>query len=407
MNEQSTKIGVSVKFVVLVAAVVLLSLFVTSLWQGKSEKKAVIAPLVLRDGMTIAEFGRENGLPDEVLKKAFQLQGGDELQKKLVTLNIPLEEIVSRVNKAHVLEAEYESKNWVKIPVKFTLWLLFLAGVFILMRRGNITPSLRRGLYLAAAMLFGVILGSDPGPMGTIKDALVLYGSKGVIFPPRTSALAVFLLLVVLANKFICAWGCQVGTLQDLIFRLNRNEQDRTGILRQYRPPFVWTNGVRIVFFAILNLAAILWAIDLIEPIDPFKIYKPAAIGIGGGIFTGIILMASLFIYRPWCHLFCPFGLVGWLLEKISLFRIRVNYDTCIACRACERTCPSTVMGAILKRDRTIPDCFACASCIQVCPTHSISLARGKRGRPPEGKFPADSKKGDAVVPSMIGGLGE
>ncbi len=69
--------------------------------------------------------------------------------------------------------------------------------------------------------------------MGTIKDAIALFGAKGVIFPPRMIALTVFLLLVVLANKFICAWGCQVGTLQDLIFRLNRNKLDTKGSLRQ------------------------------------------------------------------------------------------------------------------------------------------------------------------------------
>jgi hypothetical protein len=30
---------------------------------------------------------------------------------------------------------KYESKNWVKIPLKFVLWLLFLAIVFNRMRR--------------------------------------------------------------------------------------------------------------------------------------------------------------------------------------------------------------------------------------------------------------------------------
>src|SRR3989339_52361 len=134
------------------------------------------------------------------------------------------------------------------------------------------------------------------------------------------------------------------------------------------------------LIFLIFTMAAFVWATDLIEQIDPFKIYKPAAIGIGGGIFLGLILIAALFVYRPWCQFFCPFGLVGWLIEKVSLFRIVVNHETCIGCRSCEKACPSTVMGAILKRDRMIPDCFACGTCIEVCPTGSIRLAAGKRG---------------------------
>jgi len=387
MKEKSSVTGIWLKFFLLVAGVVLLSLLSVSIWSERPEKPGEMPPLVLRDGMTIGEFGQENKLPNDVLKKAFALTNKEDLGKTIESLNLPPEELKARTSKAQTLAAEYESKNWFKIPVKFTLWILFLAGVFVLMRRERITPVLRKGLYLASLTVFGIILGADPGPMGTVKDAIALYAEKGVIFPPRLIAMTVFLLLVVLANKFICSWGCQVGTLQDLIFRLNRDRKDTKGILRQYRPAFVWTNAFRIAFFLFFTVVAFVWATDIFEFVDPFKIYKPAVIGTATGIFIGLILLASLFIYRPWCHLFCPFGLVGWLLEKISIFKIRVNYDSCIACGACEKACPSTVMGAILKRDRVLPDCFACANCIEVCPTKSISLSAGKRALPPAGKF--------------------
>ncbi len=80
-------------------------------------------------------------------------------------------------------------------------------------------------------------------------------------------------------------------------------------------------------------------------------------------------------------------GTKGFPFAKILDRKIIVNHETCIGCRACEKACPSTVMGAILKRDRVIPDCFACGTCIEVCPTGSIQLTTGKRGRPPEGRF--------------------
>ncbi|MBA4422854.1 MAG: 4Fe-4S ferredoxin [Syntrophus sp. (in: bacteria)] len=387
MNDKTNATRVWLTFFTLVIAVVLLSFGASGLWQGKSEKTEDAAPLVFRDGMTIADFGRANELSNAFLQKAFQLQSKEDTERKLDELNLSRTEIAERINRSRTLEAEYESKNWVKIPLKFALWLLFLSTVFLLMRRKKITPERRKTLYLTAIMLFGILLGSDPSPMGTVKDAIALYGAKGVIFPPRMIALTVFLILVFLANKFICSWGCQLGTLQDLIFRLNRNNQDTKGILRQYHPPFLWSNAIRIAFFLIFTLAAFAWATDLIDPIDPFKIYKPAAISIGGGISLALILIAALFVYRPWCQFFCPFGLVGWFLEKVSLFKIIVNYETCIGCRSCEKACPSTVMGAILKRDRTIPDCFACGTCIGVCPTDSIRLAAGKRSRPPKGKF--------------------
>jgi polyferredoxin len=131
---------------------------------------------------------------------------------------------------------------------------------------------------------------------------------------------------------------------------------------------------------------------DFIEFIDPFKTYNPGKIALASGIFIGALTVASLFVYRPWCHFFCPFGLVGWIVEKKSLFKVKVDYDTCTACEACAQACPSTVMNAILKQNRVTPDCFSCATCIETCPTDSIHFATGKRSKPPAGKF--DKKEG-------------
>jgi polyferredoxin len=142
-----------------------------------------------------------------------------------------------------------------------------------------------------------------------------------------------------------------------------------------------------VAFFGAFTLIAFLWKIDIVEAVDPFKIFKPQKIVLAGGIGIGVIAAASLLIYRPWCHFFCPFGLAGWIVEKVSLFKIKVNYETCIACEACAKACPSTVMDAILKRERVIPDCFSCATCIETCPTRSINFESKKRDKPPDRKF--------------------
>lgn len=380
-------------WIFLAALVVLLSYGSTKIWSEKKEKQPVTKSLVLGDDMTVQQFGQKNDLPNPVLKKVFELETQADLQKKVADFGFSPKEISSRIEKAMALSAEYESKNWLKIPIKFGAWIVFLFLVFRLMRKARITPKIRKGIYLGAIAIFGVVLGSDPSPMGTVKDAIALLGAKGVIFLPRAIALSIFLLLVLVANKFICSWGCQLGTLQDLIFRLGRDREDKKAAIRQVKIPFAWTNGVRIAFSAIFTLAALAWATDIIEPIDPFKVYKPAMLGVAGGIFLGGLLLASLFVYRPWCHLFCPFGLVGWLVEKISIFKIHVNYQTCIACESCARACPSTVMNGILKQERVIPDCFACGTCIGVCPTQSIRFLSGKRNRPPVDKFKKKEKR--------------
>jgi len=386
--EQSSPVQIITFFLLSLVAVIFLSRYSTQLWGGKPETSLEVKQdMVVDMQMSVGQFGVENQLPKPVLKKVFGLSSRQDLKKTLSSFAMSEQTLRTKIDQAIVIEAEHTSKNWVKIPLKFSLWFFFLAGVFVLIRKGDVSPSLRRILYLVAIFVFGIVLGSDPSPMGTVKDAIALYGAKGVIFKPRMVALTIFLSLVLLANKFICGWGCQLGTLQDFILRLNRNAKDSGSVLPQFKPTFLISNSIRTAFFAMFTFSAFYWTVDIVDPIDPFKVFKPAMIGSLGWIFIVGICITSLFVYRPWCQFFCPFGLVGWLVEKISLFKVTVDYDTCTACKACETVCPSTAMEAILRREKSIPDCFSCGTCINICPTKSIGFKAVRRRKPPTGKF--------------------
>ncbi|MCF7974813.1 MAG: 4Fe-4S binding protein [Phycisphaerae bacterium] len=365
----------------LLVSVILLSMVSTKVWGGKPEKIEADQTMTFQPDMTVETFGQVNHLANPTLKKIFGLESKQDLQKKVLSFGLTQEQLTKKVNQAMALQSEHESKNWKKIALKFSLWIIWLVTVFGLLKKGRITKSNRSWLLLIAVAVFGVLLGSDPSPMGTVKDAIVLFASKGVIFPPRLIAFAVLLLMVFLANKLICAWGCQLGTLQDVLFRIMHERKTSSGVLKRRKIPFVVSNAVRIVFFVGFTGVALLWGLDIVETIDPFKVFKPQALGILGGVFAGVIVLLSLVVYRPWCHLFCPFGLVGWIVERFSVFRIRINRDTCIDCRACAKTCPTTVMTHILDREKTVPDCFSCGACIEVCPTDSIRFGRCKRSQ--------------------------
>lgn len=374
---------------VLMVIVIAGSFVVMPLWGGKPEKlPSAVQTLIIQERMTLEEFGRSNGLPEPVVRKVFDLTSSAGLQQTMQSVRLSPAEITDRVNKALAFAAEEGTKNWVKIAVKFAAWAIFLTAVFFLLKKRKITPVRRKGFLLGAIVLFGVILGSDPSPMGTVKDTIVLLGKSGILFPPRIISLAAMLIIgTLLANRLLCSWGCQFGTLQDLLFRFGRDAQDRTGGIAQIKVPFAISNGIRVAVFVLLTAAAFGWATDLVGFVDPFKIFNPAVLTATGIAFIALILIAALFVYRPWCHFFCPFGLVGWGIEKISVYKIKVDYKTCIACRACAKACPSTVMEAILTRQKTIPDCFACGTCLEVCPTKSIHFEAGKREKPPAGKF--------------------
>jgi ferredoxin len=387
-------------FFALIAVAVLvlgLSSFANSIWGAKSESFTLPDRIATSPEMTLLSFQQANDLPDKVMAKLF---GRDHAKSSAKTLG----EVVPDVDKvstdalaALAIQKEHATKNWVKIPVKFVLWLVFLGGTLNMMVRRKVTAANRKWLYLFSLTVFGVVMGADPSPMGTVKDTMVLFAETGAIFIPRMLALAVFLLLVIVANKFICAWGCQLGTLQDFIFRLGRNtHDDGPGGVRQFRIPFAISNTIRGLSFTVFTVLAFVWALDIIGLIDPFKVFNPAALNVPGAVFIGALLLSALFVYRPWCHLVCPFGLVGWLAEKVSFYRVRVDYGKCVGCRKCESACPSDVMGAILHRDRkAIPDCFSCGNCIEICPTKAVSFSCGKRDLPPPRAMrPADSRYG-------------
>jgi len=191
------------------------------------------------------------------------------------------------------MSEEFGSKNWIKIPIKLALWMVMVIVAFRIMRRGAITPAGRKWMYLSAVALFGVILGNEPSPLNALTDTIALLGQKGSIFPPRAVVLSVFLVIVVLANKFICAWGCQFGTLQDLLFRLNRDRDERS-ILRQVKLPFAATNTVRAVVFVLFTVLALGWGLDSIAPVNPFKISMPAAVTTGGGVLLGLLALGPV-----------------------------------------------------------------------------------------------------------------
>ena len=387
MIKQTSQVKTAILLISLIFIIIEGSMLSSKIWAGKPKEIQEPNELIIQEGMTIGQFGQVNNLPNPLLRERFQLQGPADRQRLLSEFGTP-DEIRFLITGQKAKATEYETKDWRKIAVKFVLWFAFLTSVYFYFKKRKVTSSIRMLVLFASVLIFGVIMGSDPGPMGTVKDAIALLGETHKIFPPRLIAMTVFLLIVFIANKYICAWGCQAGTLQDLIFRLNQNKDGKAIVGKQVKLPFILTNSIRIAFLVIFTIIAFAWSYDIVEPIDPFKIFKPSHLGIAGIIFVGVLLIASLFIYRPWCHFFCPFGLAGWIVEKFSRVKISVNYDTCIACNKCEKVCPSTVMSAILKRDKkTIPDCFACYSCRDVCPTNSISFSIRKRTMPPAGHF--------------------
>jgi NAD-dependent dihydropyrimidine dehydrogenase PreA subunit len=329
-------------------------------------------------GVDPAVLARELGLPPDAdlktplgrLMKEHKF-GRPEVQEALQRLKTqspppqqPSAAVPAAVTPPAPLAEEAASKDWRKIRIKFALWVAVFIAAMVLLSRTKITRRLRATMMLLAAAVFGLWLGVEPNAPGTVKDALVLYGQTGLIFPPRMIALVAFLLMSIIGNKVFCGWGCQFGTLQDLVWHLPT---------RKVKPPLWLSNTVRVAWFAAVAVAALAVRADIMEAVDPFRIFRLGALS--AVIVACAVLVIGVWVYRPWCTFMCPFGLVSWLGERVSLWRPRVNHETCINCKACERACPTHSMEGIRARSRTPQDCFACGACVRVCPAAAVAWA--------------------------------
>jgi polyferredoxin len=148
-----------------------------------------------------------------------------------------------------------------------------------------------------------------------------------------------------------------LGLLQDLLHRAPQPK---------WKPAFWLSNTVRIGAFAILLGGLILAGADWIGIIDPFHLFSLTTT-LESRVFAAAVLLVSLFVYRPWCQFLCPFGLIGWLVEQVSLMRPRIDRDACKECQLSVQACPTQAMSEHYEGKAIRADCFACGACLQSC----------------------------------------
>ncbi len=260
------------------------------------------------------------------------------------------------------------------ILVKFVLWIATIVAATVLLRRRKATSKVRLAFLVGGVLVFGLLFGLllpaelNPNPVASLRTLLTSILVRGEFALPIAAMLIILLVAVWISNKSICGWACQLGLLQDLLHRVK---------LPKWEPPFWLSNSVRIVAFVGLVGGLVAAGMDWIGLIDPFQIFS-FNLTWAIGLFSAAVLVASLFVYRPWCRFLCPFGLLGWLVEQVSLMRPRVDREVCKECQLCVRACPSGAMADLYEGKAFHADCFACGACIEACPQEEALAWRTK-----------------------------
>lgn len=203
----------------------------------------------------------------------------------------------------------------------------------------------------------------------------------GGLYVPRTGAANLFALAAtlgttLLVGAFFCGWLCPLGAVQEWVRRLGR----RIGIFpKAAGMPFTGTRAlavdralgylrygtlVLILFLTYRGFNLVFAAVDPFYALFHFwtGAALPAALAA-----LGATLLLSLFVDRPWCRWFCPFGAVQGLVQKIAPWKVRRDPHRCVDCGACGHACPLNI--AVSKRQAvTDGRCNRCLSCVASCP---------------------------------------
>jgi polyferredoxin len=366
--------------ILLVAVTLCLSLYMN--WNSFGAKSA----LKFSEEMTLKQLSQENTVP---VKEILHILSHDDPKAWDLPKDVPIRELKTDPSgiRSVIEHIKEEEKPELEV-VKYVLWSAWLSLVLLLVLSRKRIKRIRIPLLILTAATFGLLLGATPNPMEAVVKLFKMLNQMEGGPKVLITSLVIFTLLSLLGSKLICSWGCQLGALQESLFNVPLLKKKR-----KFQLPFVLTLVLRLVlfvlfFFLLFGIALGVKNFVLFHHINYFKIYNWDLAAVALYTLPLFVLM-SLFIYRPFCQLVCPFGLYAWFLENLAINRIKITEDRCIKCESCVRNCPTQAMKGIYqaKRRYFLPDCWSCGVCTEVCPTNAIKYG----SNPP---LPEVKKKG-------------
>ncbi|MBN2430459.1 MAG: 4Fe-4S binding protein [Acidobacteria bacterium] len=269
---------------------------------------------------------------------------------------------------------------------KYVVMIIIALLAFALLKTRKMQSGIKVLILVISTLLFGIagnfvaVFAMHPSPMCAVEKSM-LFGFR----IPMIITLAVILLLTFVGPRLFCGWVCPVGAVQELVAML----ADRLN-LKRIKYNFILANGIRIgIFLAFLFLSVTMVLTFTHEGrVFPLSIYnyinafhgfefgaQPSALDYVINFLPLVLSLVLAFkLYRPFCHLVCPIGMVTHFTEQFSLYKIRLKTDACTDCGICVKKAPCPAMPEILKSATLRPDCFACNVCLDVCPEDALDV---------------------------------
>lgn len=253
------------------------------------------------------------------------------------------------------------------IPQTIGLVYVFIAVPVIayLWYKGSMTRRVAF-FFLIITVCFGFLIFSPMAPY-QLQMAIVGGGpGPGTPLSMVMGLVIIFMVFAVLTGRIFCAQLCPIGAVQEIIY--TDPKQKTTPSQKKIMM------AIRFVFFIAFLAAGLLFSVSLLRF---FGIKEFFTLEFNSAFFSVFVILIaiSLFLYRPFCRLFCPLGTLLSLAAAKSLFKIR-RTAACITCGKCEQVCPSAEAGA----DDQKMECYLCGRCIRICPAEGALVYSRETG---------------------------
>ncbi len=272
-----------------------------------------------------------------------------------------------------------EGKSFIDLllSVKYIAVFAFAVISIILLWTGKFSDKVRTVIISSAFLIFGVLplfagyLFITPSPVCAVTKPF-LFGLKSQFL----ATLTVVGIMSVVSGKGFCSTACPVGGLQELLYKI-------PGI-KKIRIPFRISNSIRIGLFVLFLIIAVTlktssyYFYNLFDLIH-WNFDMPVFDLIEFIIFLVLILAASAVVFKPFCYVFCPMGLLTWVFEHFAFLKVRLNKDKCNNCGACEKKSPCPSVSSIVDGKFIRGDCHLCGVCINACKTGALYYGTPKK----------------------------
>jgi polyferredoxin len=235
--------------------------------------------------------------------------------------------------------------------------LVMIAVLAILLHRRSMTRWTSIAMLLVTVLVAGLFLGGVPDPVAQL-DLAARSLARGQLPVLPLIGLGLLLATALIAGRAFCGYACPLGAAQELI---SAPLKKRRGVPRK------WADRIRWGFFALFVALA---ATALYPRFNPLTFFGLQWMLLPTAAFVAI-MASSLFVYRPWCNLLCPFGAMASLAARKSVLRLRRTED-CIDCGRCVKACPTREPTA----GGTMEGCYYCGRCIEACPQDALRFGR-------------------------------